>query len=74
MYALHVNPAYCKGCQICVAFCPGQALGPAERINEKGYLLPIERDMTRCTGCKLCEIMCPDFAIAIEESEEGGRR
>ena len=37
-----------------------------KQINQKGYRLPTENDMSRCSGCRLCEIVCPDFAIAIE--------
>ncbi len=66
MPRLHINPAYCKGCHICIAFCPKQALQPAETMNEKGYVLPVAADMERCSLCLLCEKMCPDFAIAIE--------
>lgn len=66
MHRMHLNAAYCKGCQICVEVCPKDALVPAKTINAKGYVLPEEGDMNLCTACKLCEIVCPDFAIAIE--------
>ncbi len=72
MNKLHVNPAYCKGCLICVEVCPTSALRPCQRINAKGYTLPEEDDMNRCTGCRLCETVCPDFAIAIETDEDRG--
>lgn len=70
MYKLWVEEKYCKGCLICIDVCPKDALAPAREINAKGYILPVEEDMTRCRGCNLCELMCPDFAIAIEEIEE----
>ena len=72
MNKLHVNPAYCKGCLICVEACPTKAITPCKSINAKGYTLPVEDDMRRCTGCMLCETVCPDFAIAIETDEEQG--
>ena len=72
MYKLWVEENYCKGCLICIDICPTEALAPAHEINTKGYVLPVEEDMTRCKGCKLCELMCPDFAIAIEEIEGNG--
>ena len=72
MNELHVNPAYCKGCLICVEVCPTSALRPCQSINAKGYTLPEEDDMNRCTGCRLCETVCPDFAIAIETDEDRG--
>ena len=70
MNKLHVNPKYCKGCLICVEMCPKKALAPSDKMNAKGYILPIEKDMSRCNGCKLCELMCPDFAIAIETEDD----
>jgi 2-oxoglutarate ferredoxin oxidoreductase subunit delta len=70
MNKLHIHPVYCKGCQICVEMCPKQALKSSDTINSKGYLLPIENDMSRCNACGLCEVLCPDFAIAIETDAE----
>jgi 2-oxoglutarate ferredoxin oxidoreductase subunit delta len=67
VYKLWVEEKYCKGCLICIDVCPKQALAPAHETNAKGYILPVEEDMTRCRGCNLCELMCPDFAIAIEQ-------
>ncbi len=66
MNILWLNEDYCKGCQICIAECPKDAIRARTQINAKGYYLPEAGDMARCTGCKLCEIVCPDFAIAIE--------
>ena len=66
MNKLHIHSKYCKGCLICVETCPKKALKPSHKINQKGYILPEEDDMSRCNGCKLCEVMCPDFAVAIE--------
>jgi len=50
---------FCKGCRICVAFCPTQVLGLDDRF--KVAVLHPER----CIGCRLCELRCPDIAIHI---------
>jgi 2-oxoglutarate ferredoxin oxidoreductase subunit delta len=65
MIEIVINPDYCKGCSICIAFCPKKVLQSSSHINSKGYTLPEAVDLEACTQCKLCEIVCPDLAIAV---------
>ncbi len=69
-YKIFVDEEFCKGCGICVHFCPRDALKLSEEFNERGCNVPIPADMDRCTGCRMCELFCPDFAIAIAEIDE----
>ncbi len=69
MHKLWIDERYCKGCLICVAVCPTKAIISSEKINAKGYVIPVERNMSHCKVCGLCELMCPDFAIAIEVND-----
>ena len=55
---------WCKGCGICVAFCPPQVL----KMKEEGY--PYLEQPEDCTRCGWCEIRCPDFAIVVRRDEE----
>ena len=57
--ALDINPAWCKGCDICVKMCPELCLRLNE--NQKAELT----DAALCTGCHICEWLCPDFAIKV---------
>lgn len=68
MHKLWIDERYCKGCLICVEVCPTKAIVSSNKINAKGYVIPVEKDMNCCKVCGLCELMCPDFAIAIEEN------
>lgn len=52
------NLDWCKGCNICVAFCPKQVL---EIKNEKCVIARIDD----CIYCGMCELRCPDNAIFI---------
>ena len=54
-----INTEWCKGCGICVHFCPKDVLGLDER--EKVFV----KDATACICCKMCELRCPDLAIEV---------
>ncbi|MCX7021062.1 MAG: 4Fe-4S dicluster domain-containing protein [bacterium] len=55
---------WCKGCGICVAFCPKGVLV----LNHlgKAEIAHIEN----CLYCKLCEILCLDFAVTVRGKPE----
>ena len=56
---LEVNRHWCKGCRICVAFCPKNVL----ELDRDGKVVVARPD--DCIWCGDCEIRCPDLAIAI---------
>ncbi len=59
---LVIETAWCKGCGICVAFCPRKALS---LIGDKVALI----DEANCVLCGQCEMRCPDYAIYIKAEE-----
>ncbi len=61
---LVLNPDWCKGCGICVAFCPKDVL---ELRNEKVAM----KNAENCVLCGMCELRCPDYAIYIREAAGG---
>jgi len=62
MKKLVTEPSWCKGCGICVAFCPKKVLG---LVNDKIAVT----DADSCIKCGQCELRCPDYAIWLEEEE-----
>ncbi|MCF8038564.1 MAG: ferredoxin family protein [Desulfohalobiaceae bacterium] len=63
---LRVNRNWCKGCGICVYFCPKDVL----EIDKDDKSSPVRPN--DCIVCGFCERLCPDLAITVipEEQEE----
>lgn len=64
---LIIDATQCKGCNICIEFCPQGALAPRKEITKKGVFPPELIDDQKCTRCGICSLYCPDFAIFIAE-------
>ena len=62
-----IDEDYCKGCDICIDFCPYRVFETSDTINPRGYYQPLIGTKEHCTGCKLCELLCPELAIVITE-------
>ncbi|MFP4081571.1 MAG: ferredoxin family protein [Candidatus Aminicenantes bacterium] len=60
-----IDEELCKGCSICIDFCPMKVLEISGRLNKRGYYPPKTVQEDECVGCRLCELMCPEFAIFI---------
>ena len=59
---------WCKGCGICVAFCPKQVLDFDETEQR-----PVVARPEDCIQCGLCELRCPDFAITrVKKDSDNG--
>jgi 2-oxoglutarate ferredoxin oxidoreductase subunit delta len=58
-----IRERWCKGCDICVAFCPKNVL---ELQNGKVAV----KKPDDCIGCHLCELRCPDFAIEVQDKNQ----
>jgi len=62
-----INTERCKGCRLCLHFCPKEIIGLASQVNKTGYIPAevIAEKAYECTGCAACAIMCPDTAITV---------
>ena len=58
-----VKEEWCKGCAICVEFCPEHVL-----VMEHGKARVAYPEL--CTACNMCELRCPDFCITVTVKNE----
>ncbi|MFO7964645.1 MAG: 4Fe-4S dicluster domain-containing protein [Desulfobacterales bacterium] len=70
MFKHVINRQWCKGCGICVHFCPKSVL----ELDDKEKVAAVRPQ--DCIGCRLCEYRCPDLAIEVvtQQDEEHAER
>ena len=59
-----INRDWCKGCGICVAFCPKTVL----ELDDKDKAVAAR--VSDCIACRLCELRCPDLAVEVEVEKQ----
>ena len=73
---IKIDREKCKGCKLCVHFCPKNCIEVDESYNSRGYrpAIPLNgssrtscpgRTVEECTGCAICARICPDIAIEV---------
>lgn len=65
MFQLTINAKWCKGCALCVDYCPKNALD----ISNIGDV-PVFIRSADCIGCSRCAGICPERAITLSKIEE----
>lgn len=61
---VRVFAIWCKGCHICVEFCPTHVLAMHPSGNHPIVVAP-----EKCTACHFCDTHCPDLAIVVKKLE-----
>lgn len=57
----------CKGCKLCVFYCPVKHLKMSGELNKRGVEFARVHAKNKCIGCGFCFFMCPDSCIEIYE-------
>lgn len=61
---VHIDETKCKGCELCVYYCPQETLVMAKYVSDRGFV-PAIVVQDNCTGCQECARVCPDVCITI---------
>ena len=78
---VRINEDRCKGCDLCIEYCPTEVFEKSKTPNQKGYFLPVVAHPERCTDlkthkllnrnvCRFCAKICPSQAVEFIEEEE----
>ncbi|MFH1505255.1 MAG: 4Fe-4S binding protein [Candidatus Omnitrophota bacterium] len=55
----------CKGCELCIFYCPAKALELSQELNKRGVKFAKLKQEAKCSGCGFCFLICPDACIEI---------
>jgi 2-oxoglutarate ferredoxin oxidoreductase subunit delta len=68
---IEIDQELCKGCTLCIEFCPKGIITLSKNLNAKGYHPACfagenpKKGKRQCTGCSICAIVCPEVAIEV---------
>jgi len=62
---IEIDQELCKGCQLCMSFCPKDVISPSNKLNAGGYLPVSFNNGEDCTGCAICAVVCPEVVIEV---------
>lgn len=65
MAKITVNKDKCKGCLLCVSFCPKDKIKVSKDLNKFGINFVYFQDDGECIGCSQCAVVCPDCCIEV---------
>jgi len=60
-----IDQKRCKGCLLCIGFCPKGSIAIDKKLNAKGVRPVKFKNNADCLGCAMCAVMCPDCCIEV---------
>jgi 2-oxoglutarate ferredoxin oxidoreductase subunit delta len=71
---VYINDNLCKGCDICIEFCPKEVFAASTEVGPRGYFVPAVKKPENCNACLLCEHLCPELAITIVAGKKSPKK
>jgi 2-oxoglutarate ferredoxin oxidoreductase subunit delta len=65
MAKITINAEKCKGCLLCVSFCPKKLIKAGDELNKLGVPFVKFTSRNACLGCMMCALICPDCCIEV---------
>jgi len=66
MAKIKINKNECKGCQLCILYCPKKILVQDKELNIRGVFSAVVKDKSKeCTSCQSCVLICPENGIIV---------
>ncbi len=62
---IEIEKELCKGCQLCITFCPKKVISTSGKTNAAGYVSAQFEKSDACNGCAICAMVCPEVAIEV---------
>jgi len=65
MAKIVIDRERCKGCLLCISFCPKGLISVDKNLNRRGVKPVKFHESPECLGCTMCAIICPDSCIEV---------
>ncbi len=65
MGKITIDRQKCKGCLLCVSFCPKGLIKISNNLNKLGVAFAEFAESKDCLGCAMCAVICPDCCIEV---------
>ena len=69
MSKIRIEKDKCKGCELCIFYCPLKSLELSSTFNKRGVKSANFKKGAKCSGCGFCFLICPDSCIQIDKED-----
>lgn len=65
MARIIIDQQRCKGCLLCIKFCPRKLIRKSSKLSKQGTNFVEFISTGACLGCAQCALICPDCCIEV---------